>query len=434
MTGASSAPIRFESARGTRQSSSVHVYVHVPFCARRCSYCDFAIAVRSRVPGDDFASLVALEWARREVWAGWREPGALATLYLGGGTPSRLGVEPLASLITRIAREGPLAPGAEVTLEANPEDVTAEAARAWRQAGIGRVSLGAQSFHPPTLAWMHRGHDPERIGAAVRILRAAGVDDLSLDLIYGVPDRLGRDWGADLDRALALEPDHLSLYGLTVETATPLGKWVARGAALPPSDERAADEYLVAHDRIRGAGYEHYEVSNAARPGHRSRHNLGYWRREPYLGLGPSAHSAAGGRRWWNIPEWERYRRTVAGGASPVAGRETIDAEAARLETRYLGLRTDEGIPAALVPEPARRTWERAGWARSREGRRGARARGMAPARRPGGLARLSGPVRALYRPSHGFRLPERRSAGVGWQTGMDFLGVVSLNCDDAAS
>ncbi len=347
----------------------MHVYVHVPFCARRCSYCDFAIAVRRRVPEAEFTGLVLGEWARREAWGGWTYAGPIETLYLGGGTPSRLGAEAIERIVTRIGREGPLAADAEVTLEANPEDVIPAAARGWRRAGVTRVSLGVQSFHDPTLRWMHRVHDADRPADAVKALRAAGIGNVSVDLIYAVPAALERSWGADLDRALALEPDHLSLYGLTVEEHTPLGKWVARGQAAPPADDRAADEYLTAHARLTGAGFLHYEVSNAARPGRLSRHNLGYWRREPYLGLGPSAHSATGLRRWWNVREWEAYRARAGAGASPVAEEESLSPESARLETLYLGLRTREGVPQGLVPGPMAAAWEREGWAARDAGR-----------------------------------------------------------------
>jgi oxygen-independent coproporphyrinogen-3 oxidase len=315
-----------------------HLYLHVPFCRRRCSYCDFAIAVRKRVPADGFVDAVARELALRD------GGGPLDTLYFGGGTPSLLPPPALAELIERISARRPPARGAEVTLEANPEDVTAEAAARWRAAGVTRVSLGVQSFDERVLAWMHRSHGAGAARVALDRLRAAGITDVSLDLIFALPAELQRDWSRDLDLALALEPSHLSLYGLTVEERTPLARWVSRGAAQPTGEDRYAAEYLLAHRRLAAAGYAFYEVSNAARPGHRSRHNSAYWTGAPYLGLGPAAHSFDGTTRRWNFEPWEAYRRAVTAGRSPVAHEETLTPEQRELERIYLGLRTAEGL------------------------------------------------------------------------------------------
>jgi oxygen-independent coproporphyrinogen-3 oxidase len=347
----------------------VHLYVHVPFCARRCSYCDFAIAVRRRVPDQSFVDVVLREWAWWRDAPLWAEGGDLTTVYFGGGTPSRLAPAAIGRLLARFGAERPIAAGAEVTLEANPEDVTDQQAAGWLGAGVTRVSLGVQSFDPAALRWMHRVHGAERPGLAVRALRRAGFANVSLDLIYGLPAGLGRDWAADLDRAMALEPQHLSLYGLTVEPRTPLGRWVARGETVPASDGRAADEYLRAAERLTDAGFRHYEVSNAARPGFESRHNQAYWRRAAYLGLGPSAHSAWADRRSWNAREWEAYRTRVLRGAGPVEGQETLGASQIELERRYLGLRTADGLPASSLPAAEIAVWVAAAWARRTDDR-----------------------------------------------------------------
>ncbi len=345
----------------------MHLYVHVPFCARRCSYCDFAIAVRREVPAGEYRRAVLREWAWWQGEPVWAAPG-LATVYFGGGTPSRLDADALAALLERFGSDRPLAPGAEVTLEANPDDVSPAAAAAWRRAGITRVSLGVQSFDPAVLRWMHRTHEAAQAERAVEVLRDAGLDEISLDLIYGVPAALGRDWRADLERALALAPPHLSCYALTVEPRTPLARWIARGVADAPPEAGQAAEFLELHARTAAAGYDHYEVSNLARPGHRARHNAAYWRRADFIGLGPSAHSGFARERRWNLREWEAYRRAVDQGRPAEAGREALDEAAVRLERLYLGLRTTEGVPAGVVPDPVVAAWVEAGWGRRSDG------------------------------------------------------------------
>ncbi|MFN8650333.1 MAG: radical SAM family heme chaperone HemW [Gemmatimonadales bacterium] len=347
----------------------MHLYLHIPFCARRCSYCDFAIAVRREVPSARFADAVLGEWRRwfnDPRWAGFSQ---LATLYLGGGTPSRLDPEQVARLLAALTATRPLAPGAEVTLEANPEDVTPAAARAWRAAGINRVSLGVQSFEPSVLQWMHRTHDAQQPAQAVATLRGEGIERISLDLIYALPPEVPRVWSRDLDRALALAPDHLSLYGLTIERHTPLSQWVTRREAHPATEERYAEEFLYAHERLTGAGFRHYEVSNYAQPGREAAHNSAYWTRSPYLGLGPSAHSGLGRERWWNVREYAAWVEAMDQGVSTVAGQETLDDGALRLESLYLGLRTDTGLAAEQIPDTARLAWVREGWATIQSGR-----------------------------------------------------------------
>jgi oxygen-independent coproporphyrinogen-3 oxidase len=347
----------------------VHIYVHVPFCARRCSYCDFAIAVRRQVPSADFARAIIGEWESWQAHPAWADAPVVQTVYFGGGTPSRVDPSAIAAILARIASDRPIAAGAEITLEANPDDVDAERAAAWRQGGVNRVSLGVQSFEPAVLEWMHRTHRTEQVAPAVAELRRAGISELSLDLIFALPEALGRDWPADLEAALALRPEHLSLYGLTVEPATPLGRWAARGEVTAPPDERWAGDFLHADRRLRDAGYEHYEVSNAALPGHRARHNSAYWTRAPFIGLGPSAHSGFGRERRWNIRDWAAYQRAAAAGLTLAEGSERLDGPAVRLEQIYLGLRTDGGLPVSDLADHVRAGWERAGWAETADGR-----------------------------------------------------------------
>jgi oxygen-independent coproporphyrinogen-3 oxidase len=342
---------------------SMHLYFHVPFCGRRCSYCDFAIAVRRRVPTEAYVEALLAEWAGWQPSPAWDSAPEIGTIYFGGGTPSRLAADALERILDRVRTDRSVAEGAEVTLEANPEDVEAEAARAWLRAGINRISLGAQSFEPAVLEWMHRSHGPDRIARAVGILRDVGHRNLSLDLIFGLPVELERSWMRDLERAVELEPEHLSVYGLTIESHTPLARWVERGETRAADEERYAAEFLAADQRLRAAGYEHYEVSNYARPGRRAIHNSAYWQGRSYLGLGPSAHSRFGDARQWNLAEWVAYSRAIEHATSPVAGREVLDLAARELERLYLGLRTAEGLPVELIAPDRWESWQASGWA-----------------------------------------------------------------------
>ena len=347
----------------------MHLYLHVPFCARRCSYCDFAIAVRREVPSRAYADAILREWAGWQDHPAWQLGSEIETIYFGGGTPSLLDPGHLGRILDGIRASRTVAGDAEVTIEVNPDDVSAHQARHWRSLGINRVSLGVQSFAPAVLAWMHRTHTADDVPRAVGTLREQGFTNLSLDLIFALPPHLGRDWEHDLERAFVLEPEHLSLYGLTVEERTPLARWMARGQATRPDDDVYANEFLAANAALRGRGYEHYEVSNAGKPGFRSRHNSGYWRRRPFIGLGPSAHSGFGNQRQWNIREWTAYEAAVAAGAVPREGLETLGPDAIALENLYLGLRTIEGMAEDALPCSAVSSWMAEGWA-VREGGR----------------------------------------------------------------
>jgi oxygen-independent coproporphyrinogen-3 oxidase len=320
-----------------------HLYIHVPFCQRRCSYCDFSIAVRKRIPARDFVDLILNE-ARQVGFAD------LETIYLGGGTPSLLPPEAISTLLHELTllRRTPHA-AREVTLESNPEDVDVDSARSWKAAGINRVSLGAQSFDDTVLKWMHRSHDAAQTTRAVQALRNAGIENISLDLIFGLPEELERNWERDLDMLCSLLPAHCSLYGLTVEPRTPLDRWISRGATHAPDEERYAEEYLFAHRRLTADGFVFYEVSNAARDGFRSQHNSAYWSGKAYVGLGPAAHSFDGTTRRWNLRAWEAYRRAVAEGRSAVEAEEELSDEQRETERIYLGLRTAEGLPLAAA-------------------------------------------------------------------------------------
>jgi oxygen-independent coproporphyrinogen III oxidase len=321
--------------------------------------------VRRETPSAAFAAAVGVEWRARLAAGDLLGGGELQTLYFGGGTPSRLDPVVLASLINTFRTDVPPSATLEVTMEANPDDVTDSNAAQWAAAGVTRVSLGVQSHDPAVLAWMHRTHRAEQVVPAVASLRKAGIADVSMDLIFALPDALQRDWREDLARTIALEPTHISMYGLTIEPHTPLARWTERGTAAPTSDDRYADEYLEAHSALGEAGLTFYEVSNAARPGFRSRHNSAYWSGADYIGLGPSAHSLLRGSRSWNVRDWADYQRRSLAGEPVAGGDEVLDLPARELEGLYLGLRSDLGVELGQLAPSAAKRWVTAGWART---------------------------------------------------------------------
>ena len=337
-----------------------HLYIHIPFCARRCTYCDFAIAVRRDTPVDEYLDAVAAELHLRYPPT---EPWTLHTVYLGGGTPSRLGGEGVAKLLDLVRDHATIARDAEITIEANPDDVDPASSAAWLAAGVSRISIGAQSFDDRVLDWMHRTHDASAIPRAVRSARDAGFDDVSLDLIFALPASLGRDWTADLDRTLALEPDHVSLYGLTIEAATPLGRQQARGTLTEAAEETYEVEYLEADRKLTHAGFVHYEVSNFGRPGKAARHNSAYWKGVPYAAVGPGAHEYDGLRRRWNPRGYTAWAARAVRGEDPAEGSESLTDESRAAESVYLGLRTSAGLPLASSEMERTARWVEAGWA-----------------------------------------------------------------------
>ena len=367
-----SAPVPAESPGAAGSGRPRSLYVHVPFCTRRCSYCDFAVQATREAPTAEWLDAVAGEMRLLADDRGWDAPLRLDTVYVGGGTPSLLGPDAMAALRDRLAPWAAWGDDAEWTCEANPESFAPEVARGWRAAGVNRISLGAQTFHAPTLAWMGRLHGPEGPARAVAAARDAGIGNVSVDLIFGVPARLERDWGADLFQALLLEPEHVSLYGLTAEAGAPLGRWVREGREALADDDRYADEYLLAHARLTAAGFAHYEVSNFGRPGLRSRHNFAYWTGAPYAALGPGAHAYHPPLRRWNVRGWDDYRDAVAAGRLPTEDEETVDEETGGLERAWLLLRTDQGWPMRDAGDAVRRLaagWEARGLAREADGR-----------------------------------------------------------------
>jgi oxygen-independent coproporphyrinogen-3 oxidase len=325
---------------------SAGIYVHVPFCLTRCGYCDFnAYAgldhlrpkyVRALM---EEASLAAPAWRDEEI----------VSVFLGGGTPTTLDTADLVGLLEHLRDRFHVAPGAEVTIEANPDTVDASKLEALLGAGFERLSMGAQSFDPAVLASLERVHGPDSVRRAMVAARRVGFANVSLDLIYGAQGETVASWERTLREAIALEPEHVSAYALTVEAATPLGRQVALGVRSAPDPDVQAQMFEVACVSLAEAGYRHYEVSNWARPGFECRHNLGYWERRPYLGLGAGAHSYRDDRRWWNVRPPEEYLRRVGSGASAVGGEERLEPADAHLEEVLLRLRILEGIPSWWV-------------------------------------------------------------------------------------
>jgi oxygen-independent coproporphyrinogen III oxidase len=315
------------------------LYLHVPFCRVRCPYCDFATAPYTAHGAARFVAAVLRE---AEAARGALGAAEFTTVFWGGGTPSRLEPSDLRALADGLGARLAVAPGAEFTLEANPEDVDAERLAAWRAAGINRVSLGVQSWDEGELRRLGRAHG-ERGAAAAAAAVGQAFDDWSLDLIFGFPGHAAAGWRRTLERALALGPPHLSAYHFTAEERTPMGDAVRAGRVVAPDDEGAAALFELAAEVLTGAGYRQYEVSNFARAGHESAHNLLYWRRRPYLGLGPSAVSFWGERRWRNVRQADQYAARLLGGRDCV---EEVEDTAGRapLETFMLGLRLAEGV------------------------------------------------------------------------------------------
>lgn len=315
------------------------VYLHIPFCSRRCDYCAFATYTDRHHLIRDYLDACRDE-LDRAVAMGLPE---VTTVFVGGGTPTQVDPEWLGAVLDRI----PLAAGAEVTVECNPDDVSVSMLRSYRRHRVNRVSFGVQSMVPEVLATLGRTHHPDNVRRAVDAVAAAGLPTFNLDIIYGAAGETLDQWERTVREALVLGPPHVSAYGLTVEAGTPLADDEARW----PDDDDQADKYEVADDLLSAAGLANYEVSNWARPGHESRHNRLYWQQGEYLGLGCAAHSHRDGRRWWNVRTPERYIEAIRSGRSAESAGETLDAATRRLEGLQLALRTREGVPRGTLPE-----------------------------------------------------------------------------------
>lgn len=333
-------------------ATPVGLYLHVPFCARRCGYCAFNTATLADPGGTEAmatteryvaAALAEVDLAASAL-AGVAPP--LTSVFVGGGTPTMLSVGQLQRILARIRERFEVPADLEVTVEANPDGLAPGQLAGLRDAGVTRMSFGMQSVRRRVLELLDRTHDPERSLAAVAEARAAGFDHVSLDLIYGTPGETAQDWRATLDAVLSTDVDHVSAYALGIEPGTKLGARVRHGELPAPDEDEAADRYLVA-DRVLGAGgFDWYEISNWSRtPEGRCRHNLLYWRNHNWWGVGPGAHSHLSGVRWWNVDPVEQWGGAQRGGVSSVGGHEVLTAGQRHLEDLMLGVRLAEGLP-----------------------------------------------------------------------------------------
>lgn len=336
------------------------VYVHIPFCASKCDYCAFATWTDRHHLTTAYLEALSVEIGRAAVDG---MPVA-TTVFVGGGTPSMVPPHELGAVIDAI----PKIDGAEVSVECNPDDVDAALLRAFVEHGVNRVSLGVQSMATHVLGTLGRRHDQRNVERAVTAIREVGLPTFNLDIIYGAAGESVDDWRRTVDAVVALEPPHVSAYGLTVEPGTPLAADTARH----PDDDDQADKYEVVDEGLTAAGLENYEISNWAKPGHECEHNMIYWRQENYRGFGCAAHSHESGRRWWNVRTPDRYIDLVADGKSTEAAGETLDAETREFERLELLLRLRPGVPLdALDGDELPGLVERAGdrWVLTRAGR-----------------------------------------------------------------
>ena len=322
------------------------IYLHIPFCRQACHYCNFHFST-SLKGKNDFIPALLKEMGKRKDYIGQER---VATVYLGGGTPSLLESVQLRAILDKLGETFILDPAAEITMEANPDDMTQAATiRAWRAAGINRLSIGIQSFFDDDLRWMNRAHDAAQATESIRLAKEEGFDDISIDLIYGGPTLPDEHWERNVAQAIRWQIPHLSCYALTVEPRTALDTLIRRHKRTDVSPDDQARQLLQLMDWMSQAGYEHYEISNFALPGHRSRHNSAYWQGKPYLGLGPSAHSYDGQSREWNIANNALYIATLADGTLPVAEKEVLTPLQHLNEYIMIALRTLEGIDLAAL-------------------------------------------------------------------------------------
>jgi len=320
------------------------IYIHIPFCKKACHYCNFHFSTSLNLKNDFIESLLK----EIDLQSNYLNTTPVETIYFGGGTPSLLEEKELARVMDKLFGSFNISPGPEITLEANPDDIAPEKLAAWQSTGINRLSIGIQSFFDQDLQWMNRAHDASQAGKCITLAQDAGFNNLTIDLIYGTPTQSNEQWLENIQTAVGLNIPHLSCYALTVEPGTALNKMIElhRKEAVDP--EKQASQFLLLMDQLKVYGYEHYEISNFAKPGFRSRHNASYWQGKPYLGLGPSAHSYNGHTRKWNIANNALYIQSIRQGTIP-SEEEILSLQQQLNEFIMISLRTAEGLDLEIL-------------------------------------------------------------------------------------
>lgn len=320
------------------------IYFHIPFCRQSCHYCNFHFSTSLKQKDEMVAAM------QKEVHLAHVNDSDAGTIYFGGGTPSLLDIEDIQKLLSAVHENFNVSDNAEITLEANPDDITESKLAAWKSAGINRFSLGVQSFKNDDLQWMNRAHNAHQAIESIILIKNAGFDNFSGDLIYGTPALTDDDWKKNVEQMIDLNVPHISCYALTVETATPLQKMIALKKQKPIDLDKQASQFLLLMDWLEAAGYEHYEISNFAKPGYRSKHNSSYWRGKPYLGIGPSAHTFMGNKRRWNVSNNAFYIQSIKKDIIPYE--EEVLTEVQKLNEYIMtAIRTIEGIDLNYVKE-----------------------------------------------------------------------------------
>ncbi|ANE52487.1 radical SAM family heme chaperone HemW [Flavisolibacter tropicus] len=320
------------------------IYLHIPFCKQACNYCNFHFTTSLRYK-DDLVAALAKEISLQKDYL---VDATVNTIYFGGGTPSLLSIDDCRLLIENIRQTFSVAEDAEITLEANPDDITADKLKGWKDTGINRLSIGVQSFFEEELRWMNRAHTANHARQCIELSLAAGITNLTIDLIYGSPLLTNEMWEQNVQTAIQYNIPHLSCYALTVEERTPLHKLISNHQKLPVDADKQGHQFLLLMQWLRAAGYDHYEVSNFAKPGHRSRHNSSYWKGQAYLGLGPSAHSFNGTERQWNVANNQQYISAIQLDKVPFE-KEILSSADQLNEYLMISLRTMEGIDLNVI-------------------------------------------------------------------------------------
>jgi oxygen-independent coproporphyrinogen III oxidase len=322
------------------------IYIHIPFCKQACTYCNFHFSTNLNLQ-NDFTAALLKEIVLRKAYI---QAETVETIYFGGGTPSLLSSQAIDQILTSVSGHFRIIQNPEITLETNPDDIDMDRLSSWRKAGINRLSIGVQSFFSEDLVWMNRAHNGEQAVQAVEDSKKAGFDNFSLDLIYGSPGLTDEKWDLNLEKAISLNPAHVSCYALTVESKTALHNMIQTKRTVAMDPEKQASQFLTGVQKLEAAGFEHYEISSFARPGKRSRHNSSYWQSKKYLGLGPSAHSFDGTSRQWNVSNNTLYIKALKAGKLSFESEDLLPKD---LLNEYImtSLRTAEGLDLQHVME-----------------------------------------------------------------------------------